>query len=301
MTAQPLKRPVLRYHGGKWRLAPWIISHFPAHRVYVEPFGGAASVLMRKPRAELVEVYNEVDPEIANVFRVLRDADENARLRQMLALTPFARSEFALSYTASPDRLEQARRTVVRSFMGFGSDSASGAQTGFRANGNRQNNHPARDWANYPASLIAFLDRLAGVVVEDRDAVDCMLQHDAPRTLHYVDPPYPSETRSRHTIRTGKGYRHEMTAADHVALAAALHAMRGFVVISGYASLLYDRELFPDWIRVTRPSHADGGLDRVEVLWMNPACSAALAQPSSPTSSALSDSRSTHEPSEAAD
>lgn len=269
-------RPVLRYHGGKWRLAPWVISHFPAHRVYVEPFGGAASVLMRKPRASLVEIYNEKDPEIANVFRVLREPESNARLRELLALTPYARVEFQESYAPAADAVEQARRTIVRAFMGFGSDSASGAQTGFRANGNRQNGHPARDWANYPPMLAAFLERLQGVVVESRNAIDTMRQHDAPATLHYVDPPYITVTRSRHTRRTGKGYRHEMTDEDHEILAATLHALEGYVVVSGYASALYDIHLFPDWKRVERPTKADGALDRVEVLWLNPACAAAL-------------------------
>lgn len=268
------RRPVLRYHGGKWLLAPWIISHFPAHRVYVEPFGGAASVLMRKPRASLVEVYNELDAEIVNVFRVLRDPVAGPALREMLALTPFAHVEFAESYTPHPDPVEQARRTLVRSFMGFGSDSASGAQTGFRANGNRQSRHPAGDWTNYGPAIAAFIERLQGVVVENRDALDCIRQHDAPTTLYYVDPPYVGTTRSRHSRRTGKGYRHEMTDEQHQELAALLHECSGMVALSGYGSPLYE-SLYGDWERVERKTHADGGLDRVEVLWLNPACASA--------------------------
>ena len=86
--------PEKRYHGGKWRLAPWIIEHFPPHRVYVEPFGGAASVLLRKPRS-YAEVYNDRWSDVVNVFRVLRDPVRAAALKRLIALTPFARDEFA--------------------------------------------------------------------------------------------------------------------------------------------------------------------------------------------------------------
>lgn len=270
-----ITRPALRYHGGKFRLAPWIIQHFPQHRVYTEPFGGAASVLMRKPRAAMVEVYNDLDSEIVSLFRVLRDPEQSAQLVEQIRLTPYAREEFRESYTQHPDAIEQARRTVTRAFLGFGSDSASGAVSGFRANGNRQNTHPARDWTNYPAALASFCDRLQGVVIENRPAVEIMAQQDSPQTLHYRDPPYLHETRSAAVTRSGKGYRHEMTEEDHRALADVLHNLRGMVVVSGYHSPLYD-ELFAGWNVSTRSTQADGGLDRTEVLWLNPACAQAL-------------------------
>lgn len=268
-------RPVLRYHGGKWILAPWIIEHFPPHRVYTEPFGGAASVLMRKPRAELVEIYNDLDSEIVSLFEVLRDPGAAAALATMLQCTPYAREEFAQSYAPTDDQLEQARRTVCRAFMGFGSDAASGAKTGFRANGNRQTAHPAKDWGNYPAAVAAFCERLQGVVIENRDAVEIMLQHDSPQTLHYCDPPYVFETRSAAVVRTGKGYRHEMTADQHRELAGALRELQGMVIVSGYASDLYS-ELYEGWTQRTKETKADGGLARTEVLWLNPACMTAL-------------------------
>ena len=114
-----ISRPVLRYHGGKYRLAPWIIQHLPPHRVYTEPFGGAASVLMRKERASLVEVYNDKDGEIVSLFKVLRDPTLAKQLAMALQCTPFAREEFQQSYEPADDVIEQARRTVCRAFMGL--------------------------------------------------------------------------------------------------------------------------------------------------------------------------------------
>lgn len=259
-------RPIVRYHGGKWILGPWIIGHFPAHRIYTEPFGGGASVLLRKPRS-YSEIYNEKDGEIVNLFRVVRDHGE--ALRKALELTPFSRIEFKQSYEASSDSMEQARRTVVRSYMGFGSASASGANTGFRANSNRSGTTPAHDWQNYPDCIPAIIERLRGVVIENREASDVMLQHDSPETLHYVDPPYVLETRSMKNPYCKKGYRFEMTDEQHRDLAAFLHTLSGVVVVSGYACKLYDKELFRKWHRVERPALADGARKRTEVLWIN--------------------------------
>src|SRR5262245_6362382 len=125
-------RPVMRYHGGKFRLAPKIIAQFPPHRIYVEPYCGAASVLMRKERS-FAEVINDLDGEVVNVFRVLRDRDQAARLRDLVTLTPWARAEFELCYEPSDDPVEQARRTIARGFMAHGSTAARPSTTGFRA------------------------------------------------------------------------------------------------------------------------------------------------------------------------
>jgi DNA adenine methylase len=125
------ERPILRYHGGKFRLAPRIIAHFPPHRVYVEPFGGAGSVLMRK-EPSFAEVYNDLDGEVVNVFRVLRDPDRAERLRTLLELTPWSRIEFRACYEPADDPIEQARRTIACSFMAHGSTSIRLNRTGFR-------------------------------------------------------------------------------------------------------------------------------------------------------------------------
>lgn len=256
-------RPIIRYHGGKWLLAPWIISQFPHHRNYVEPYGGGGSVLLRKSRA-FAEVYNDLDGEIVNLFRVVRD--RGAELLRALELSPFSRTEFLSSYDATSDELEQARRTTIRSFMGFGSASASGAKTGFRANSSRSGTTPAHDWRNYPAALGATIERLRGVVIENKDAMEVMSQHDSPTTLHYVDPPYVFETRSGANPCCKKGYKHEMTDEQHCVLAGYLKTLKGCVVISGYSCPLYD-ELYEGWERIEKDSLADGARPRVEVLW----------------------------------
>jgi len=270
-------RPALRWHGGKWRLAPWILSHFPAHRTYVEPFGGGASVLLRKARS-YAEIYNDLDEEVVTLFRVLRDPIDAARLVDLLRLTPFARREFEAAYQPSDDPVETARRLVARSFMGFGSNAHASAakghrSTGFRSNSSRSGTTPAQDWANYPGALRILVERVAGIVIECRDAREVMERHDGPATLHYVDPPYLHETRAG-----GNGwrmYRHEMTRGDHAELLDFLRGLTGFVVLSGYPDPLYDEHL-ADWRRVTREAFADGARPRLEVLWINPACAAAL-------------------------
>jgi DNA adenine methylase len=271
-------RPALWWFGGKWRLAPWLIEMFPPHRRYVEPFGGAASVLLRKPRS-YAEIYNDLDDDVVNLFRVLRDPDQAARLKEALQLTPFARREWRDCYALTDDPVEGARRLVVLSFMGFGANSQSRANTGFRAYSDVRGTTPEQGWRYYPDSLAALTERLRGVVIEHRDAIDVMREQDGPDTLHYVDPPYLHATRGtgiskRHRRRD---YRHEMSDADHAALLGELRALRGMVVLSGYASAMYDESL-PGWTRIERAALADGARPRTEVVWLNPVCAAARKQ-----------------------
>jgi len=264
-------KPLLRYFGGKWQLAPWIIQYFPAHTIYCEPYGGAASVLMQKARS-FSEIFNDLDGEVVNLFRVLRDRSTAKDLRRRLKYTPFAREEFEAAYEPIEESIERARRLIVRAWMGHSSTGAHRA-TGFRTNVvNTRRSTPAGDWRKWLAHMDRFTDRLQGVCIEHRPAIDVMVGHDAPTTLFYVDTPYPLSTRPG----SGEVYRHEMTDSDHRALATYLRTVRGMVVMSGYACDLYDVELYPDWRRVERPHMADGGKARVEVLWLNAAAGNAL-------------------------
>ena len=245
-------------------LAPWIIENLPSHRVYVEPFGGGGSVLLRKPRV-YAEVYNDLDGEIVNLFRVARD--HGATLAEKLKLTPFSRDEFEISYLKSDCAIEQARRTVARCFMGFGSAAASGRATGFRNNSNRSGTTPAHDWANYPKALDSIIERLQGVVIENKNAMALVSQTDSDQTLFYCDPPYPKGTRTD----SGDDYKFEMTDDDHLAFLNQMKSTSGMVVISGYPCELYDDSL-SGWTIADKATMADGASPRTERLWISPNC-----------------------------
>lgn len=251
-------------------MAPWLIEHFPPHRVYVEPFAGGASVLMRKPRS-YAEVYNDRWDQVVKVFRVLRDPAKSSELAELLRLTPFSRTEFDgadWEIVSNLPELEAVRLTIFRSFAGFGSAAANGKySTGFRSNSNRSGTTPAHDWVNYPKQIKAFTERLSGVVIENKDALELIPQHDTPETFFYVDPPYPHSTRNMR--RGNTAYECEMTDDDHRRLAECLHQAQGKVLLSGYPCDLYDSELYSDWQRVEIPHLADGARKRTEVIWMN--------------------------------
>jgi DNA adenine methylase len=253
-------------------LAPWIISHFPPHRVYVEPFAGGASVLMRKPRSP-AEVYNDLDEDVVNVFRVLRDPPAALRLAELLRLTPWSRVEFNESYTPVEDPIERARRAVARAFMAHGSTHRRAHRTGFRAKSWVQRQPAQTEWLNYPEQIAVFVERLRGVTIECRPALEVILQQDSPETLFYVDPPYVLSSRTSVRCQAEadgwRSYAHNLSDEEHRELAEVLRKCHGMVLLSGYESALYD-ELYPDWRREERVTMADGGIQRREVLWISP-------------------------------
>lgn len=262
-------RPLLRYHGGKFRLAPWIIEHFPAHRAYLEPFAGAASVFFQKPRSSC-ETINEIDDRIVGIYRVLRDPASAAELRRRLELTPFSRTEFNDAYKPPVDEIDAAHKGLILSFMGQGSDGITrGYRTGFRCRPSEERQTAAHEWAGWPKEIPFFLARLQGVLIERCDALRLIPRMDSPDTLIYCDPPYVLSSRS--SARGRHGYRYEMTDAQHEELAEVLHACRGMVVLSGYASPLYTR-LYRDWHQVSCDIRADNNRPRTEILWRNQAC-----------------------------
>jgi len=280
-----MKGPAFRYHGGKFRLAPWVIKHLPPHQTYVEPFGGAAGVLLQKPRS-YAEVYNDLDGDVVNFFRVLRDQDLRDRLIEWCQLTPYAREEFDAAWEQSSDPVERARRLLIRAQMGFGSAGATKGKTGFRIDSQRAYATAQHLWVRFPAGLAEVGERFAGVLIENRPAVDVMRAHDTRQTLHYVDPPYVHSTRVMQAGKAGY-YRHEMDDAAHEELLDALQSLEGMVAVSGYPNELYSRRL-AGWechTTTSRISAGRGGSVRTECLWLNPA--ATMAAPRQPAQHGL--------------
>jgi DNA adenine methylase len=262
-----MKHPLVRYHGSKWRIAPWIIEHFPQHRIYVEPFGGSAAVLLRKPRSE-VEVYNDMDGEICNLIRTVRD--NGAELARKVYFTSYSREEFMKSFEPSGDPIEQARRTIVRSYQGFGSgyitnttgSKCARSEYGFRIGWRIKGNLPNKVWDGVPETIVAIMDRLRGVILENFDYNGVIRKNDTEETLVYADPPYVSGTRDN-----GNDYRFEFTEADHVELAKLLHETAGPAVVSGYHSELY-KDLYHDWRFLEKKARTAGNTERTEVIWI---------------------------------
>lgn len=276
----PLPRPALRYLGSKWRLAPWIIAQFPPHEIYVEPFGGAAGVLLLRKQPTRTEVYNDVDGEVVNLFRVLR-SPRAAELIRQVSLTPYARAEYLEAHLPCDCEIERARRLLVRSHMGHGTrGTRTDRAAGFRSDGTTGTTRVAGEWADFPDALRAIVERLKPVSIEQRPAADLLDYWNDPRVLFYLDPPYLPDTRSSKS-KQAEGfhtYAHEMTARDHRELLDQIVASRAMIALSGYPSPLYDAVLH-GWDRRQIRARAHRNAERFEVLWLNPAAAEAAEGP----------------------
>jgi len=261
-------KAIVRMYGGKWKMASWIVAHLPRHRIYVEPFGGSAAVLLCKPPAR-VEVYNDIDGEVVNFFRVLRERPDE--LIRRIALTPYGRAEAEAAREPSGERVdevERARRFLVRSWMTIGGPSTRW-RSGFRYRRSASMATLLRWWTDLPERLAVAAERLRGVLIENRDYRDILDAFDGPETLFYVDPPYPPDTRSRQW-RHG-GYRHEFDRNDHEELLERILGLQGRVVLSTYPNSLYETLLKPaGWTSVRRGTVNGNGRPTVEVLWLSP-------------------------------
>lgn len=252
-------KPILKYPGAKWRLAPWIVTHLPAATHYVEPYTGSGAVFFCKPPAPH-EVLNDLDGRIGNLFRIVRDHGEE--LARRIDLTPYSRSEYYESYAETGDPIEDARRFLVRCWMAHGFKPY--CRTGWRHNGSKSLQPLPALWNDLPDRIRAVIQRLKQAEIETQPALALIERYHTADTLLYVDPPYVLQTRSHKKL-----YAHEMTDADHLALLDALDAHPGPVALSGYRCPLYDDRL-TSWRRAEMVTQAEKGQVRTECLWLNP-------------------------------
>jgi DNA adenine methylase len=265
-TFRKIANPCFQYFGGKFKYAERIISHFPWHQVYVEPFGGAASVLLKKPEAK-IEIYNDLNEDIVNFFRVLREPEKSQKLLYKLKLTPYSRQELVdcSDGVETPDDVEKARRFVVRVSLSFNNNPV--ATRGFNCSINKGKARRAFYFRNYINNLNNVINRFKNIIIECRNIFYILKQYDTEQTLFYLDPPYLQSAREN----SSKEYRaYEFDEKQHIKLADALKEIKGMAVVSGYRSELYDR-LYVGWRRDEFQGYARSGADaRLEALWLSP-------------------------------
>lgn len=257
------------WYGGKFSHLEWLLPLLPQCHHYCEPFAGSAAVLLNRPPSP-IETYNDLDGEVVNFFRVLREKGES--LTKAIGLTPFSREEFAIACKLDPaaDDVERARRFYVRARQvrtGLAQTATVGRWANCKNTSRAGMSGVVSRWLGGVTMLPEIAERLLRVQIENRPAVDVIKLYDSKDTLFYCDPPYVHSTRG-----DSKAYKHEMTDDQHSELAAVLNKTKGRVAFSNYDCDLLD-ELYPapKWQKHKSPpktNHSTKG-KRVEVLWTN--------------------------------
>lgn len=277
----------LKYHGGKSYLSSWIISHFPEHTHYVEPFFGGGSVLFHKSQ-DLIEghseVVNDLNGELMNFWSVLASPVQLEKLKRIIEAAPFSEMTFnqamsnveTLAETFTPDRIPSGIETIKRAawFFIMNRQSRQGLMKDFatmsRTRTRRGMNEQVSSWLTAIDGLPEIHARLKRVVIYNKSAIELIRQQDGPNTLFYCDPPYLHETRV-----TNNDYQFEMTFHDHEDLLETLANIDGKFILSGYRSELYD-QWEHDWDfrcvekQIDNKASSKKTKDiKTECLWMN--------------------------------
>lgn len=251
-------KAILKYPGAKWRIAEWIIEHFPEHKVYCEPFFGSGAVFFKK-KPSYIETINDIDGNIVNLFRVCREQPE--ALAKAIELTAFSREEFIDCYDMTAgDAVERARRTLVRYHQSFGTSNSS--KKSWRNVQTYGGPRCATMWNYLPAVIMECCERLKNAQIENIDGVELIKRYNHPDTLIYCDPPYLQSLRKKNM------YAHELGDDRHIELLQALKQSKSKVVLSGYDNDFYN-EILSDWCTDTKVTTAQMGLHRTEKIWMN--------------------------------
>lgn len=248
---------VLKYPGAKNRIAGWICSYIPEHDVYLEPYAGSLAVLFNKKPSH-IETVNDLNEEVVNYFRVLRDNPEE--LQKLIELTPYSRSEYEKAYEKTDNDIERARRFCVRCWMGFGCSNLY--KNGFKSGQQTNSPNPAKSWAKLPEIMKAASGRLKNVQIECLPALELINRYDTEDVFMYIDPPYLWGTRKKYL------YKHEMDNEGHEELVKVLVKHPGKILLSGYDNALYN-DYLSGWRKAYKRTAAENGLSRTEVLWMN--------------------------------
>jgi DNA adenine methylase len=251
-------KPILKYPGAKWKYAAWITQYIPRSMVYVEPYFGSGAVYFNLPWIPKLAVLNDLDNDIVNLFVVIREHGD--KLAALIEATPWARAEYEASFIPAGDKIEAARRFLVRCWQAHG--TRTNVQTGWRNVGVSASGSTISLWKKLPKRIYAIIERLRDAEIDCRPALQVIERYCSPNVTIYADPPYVL------TTRAGEMYEHEMTDADHVALLDTLNAHPGPVILSGYACALYDDRL-SKWHRIETRSISEKGGVRTEVIWMN--------------------------------
>jgi len=256
------------WYGGKFSHLSWLLPFLPYTHHYCEPFGGSAAVLLNREPSP-VETYNDIDGELANFFRVLRDQTDE--IIKAIALTPFSREEFAGAISELTDELsdlERARRFFVRARQvrtGLAQTASIGRWANCKTTSRAGMAGAVSRWLGSIEGLSEIAERLLRVQIENRPATKIISLYDSEDTLFYCDPPYPHEIR-----KDTRSYKYEMTTEDHVELASVLNSIEGKAAISSYRCDLMDR-LYEDWHCVEAPEKNCHSVKkpRREAIWMN--------------------------------
>ncbi|MDD5141637.1 MAG: DNA adenine methylase [Verrucomicrobiales bacterium] len=257
------------WYGGKFSHLDWLLPLLPDCHHYCEPFAGSGAVLLNRDPS-LVETFNDLDGEVVNFFRVLRE--EKERLVEAIGLTPFSREEFAAACEVCPDlpMFERARRFYVRARQvrtGLAQTATIGRWANCKNTSRAGMSGVVSRWLGAVEDLPAVAERLLRVQFENRPAADVIRLYDSPTTLFYCDPPYLHSTRG-----DAKAYEFEMTDPQHRELADVLNSVQGMVALSNYQAPLLEK-LYPPskWhktVSIARTTHSTKD-KRVEVLWTN--------------------------------
>ena len=257
------------WYGGKFSHLDWLLPLLPSCHHYCEPFAGSGAVLLNRASSP-VETYNDIDGEVANFFRVLRDDKE--KLVEAIGLTPFSREEFAIACAIDPDvrPIERARRFFVRARQvrtGLAQTASLGRWANCKNTSRSGMSGVISRWLGSIEDLPDIAERLLRVQIENRPAIDVIRLYDSPETLFYCDPPYVHLTRG-----DKRSYGYEMTDDEHRELAKVLNNAQGLVAISNYECELMDElYLSSKWKKTLakeKTIHSTKG-KRVEALWTN--------------------------------